>query len=177
MSLSTKIETTANAATIVVAVLISSFLVKAYFFPNVIAPTTATVLASEVAKGKSVDGRALGVDWKKNHRTLVLAISTTCHYCKDSVPFYRKLGATGTDVKMVAVLPQPVIEGQQYLGGAGVHVDEVRQVPLNTLGVRGTPTLLLVNDAGVVMDVWVGKLQSDQETQVLTALEKKIVGG
>jgi hypothetical protein len=58
-----------------------------------------------------------------------------------------------------------------------VHVDDVKQVPLNTLGVRATPTLLLVNDTGVVTDVWVGRLQPDQEAQVLTALEKKIVGG
>lgn len=75
------------------------------------------------------------------------------------------------------MLPQPVTEAQQYLNGAGVHVDVVRQVPLNTLGVRGTPTLLLVNDVGVVTDVWVGKLQPNQEAQVLTALERKIVGG
>jgi hypothetical protein len=105
----------------------------------------------------------------------VLAISTTCHFCKGSVPFYRKL--SGTDVKMLAVLPQPVAEAQQYLGNAGVHVDDVRQVSLNSLGVRGTPTLLIVNDAGVVTDVWVGKLQPDQENQVLTAMGKNITGG
>jgi hypothetical protein len=58
-----------------------------------------------------------------------------------------------------------------------VHVDDVKQVPLNTLGVRGTPTLLLVNDAGVVTDVWTGKLQPDQEAQVLAALGKKNTGG
>lgn len=78
---------------------------------------------------------------------------------------------------MVAVLPQPFTEAQQYLSGAGVHVDEVKQATLGALGVRGTPTLLLVNDVGVVTDVWVGRLQPDQETQVLTALGKKIVGG
>jgi len=177
MSISKKIETTANLATIVVAVLISTVVVRTYFFPTPIARTTSAVLGPELVKGKSVDGRALGVDWAKNHRTLVMAISTTCHFCKDSVPFYQKLTAAEKEVKMIAVLPQPVTEAQQYLSGAGVRVDEVRQVPLNTLGVRGTPTLLLVNDLGVVTDVWVGRLQPDQEAQVLTALEKKIVGG
>jgi hypothetical protein len=165
MSISGKIETTANLATIVVALLISTVLVKTYVFPNAVARSAAAVSAPEVVKGKSVDGRALGVDWKRNHRTLVLAISTTCHFCKDSVPFDQKLGAAEKDVKMVAVLPQPVAEAQKYLSGAGVHVDEVRQVPLNTLGVRGTPTLMLVDDAGVVTDVWAGKLQPDQETR------------
>jgi hypothetical protein len=176
MSIAGKIETTANVATIIVAVLITTVVVKTYVSPSAFA-RSAVVSAPEVAKGQSVDGRALGVNWAKNHRTLVLAISTTCHFCKDSVPFYQKLGAVEKDVKMVAVLPQPVTEAQKYFSDAGVHVDDVRQVPLNTLGVRGTPTLLLVNDAGVVTDVWVGKLQPDQEVQVLTALEKKIVGG
>jgi hypothetical protein len=150
---------------------------KTYVFPNTVARSSAQASVPEIIKGKSVDGQALGVDWKKNRRTLVLAISTTCHFCKDSVPFYQKLGATGTDVKMVAVLPQSVTEAQQYLTGAGVHVDDVKQATLGALGVRGTPTILLVNDVGVVTDVWVGRLQPDQETQVLTALGKKIVGG
>jgi len=78
---------------------------------------------------------------------------------------------------MVAVAPQSVSEAQQYLSRVGVQVDEVRQVQFNTLGVRATPTLLLVNDAGVVMDVWVGKLPPDQETQVLTALDNRVVVG
>jgi hypothetical protein len=170
MSLSGKIETTANVATIIVAVLLSMFLVKAYFFPNVIARTQTTAIAPEVTKGKTVDGRALGVDWKKNRRTLVLAISTTCHFCTESAPFFRRLAEVTKDLKTVAVLPQPVPEAQQYLSKVGVHVDEVRQVPLSTVGVRATPTVLLVNDSGVVTDVWVGKLPPEQETQVLTAL-------
>jgi hypothetical protein len=177
MSIARKIEVTANVATIIVAALISAVVVKTYVFPNAVPRATVTVSAPELTKGKGVDGRALRVDWKRNRRTLLLAISTTCHFCKDSVPFYQKLSAAEKDVKMVAVLPQPVAEAQQYLGSAGVRVDEVRQVPLNTLGVRGTPTLLLVNDVGIVTDVWVGKLPPDQEAQVLTALQKKTVGG
>jgi len=85
-------------------------------------------------------------------------------------PFFHRLGEAG--LKTVAVLPQPLAEARQYLDGAGVHVDELRQIPLNTLGVRGTPTMLLVNDAGVVVDVWVGKLPTEQENQVLAALKK-----
>ena len=90
---------------------------------------------------------------------------------------YQKLGAAETDVKLVAVLPQPVAEAQRYLSGGGVHVDDIKQISLNTLGVSGTPTLLLVNDVGVVTDVWADKLRPDQEVQVLTALGQKIAGG
>jgi hypothetical protein len=174
MSIAGRIETTAHIATIVVAALIAAFLVRAEFLP-VARPTITSPLATEAVRGKSVDSNALKVDWAKNHRTLIMAISTTCHYCKDSIPFYRRLA--GTDVKMVAVLPQSATEAQQYLRGAGVNVDDVKQAPLNTLGIRGTPTLLLVNDAGVVTDIWTGKLQPDQEVEVLAALGKKNAGG
>lgn len=177
MSLSRKIETTANVATIIVAVLLSAVLIKLYMLPSRAASKAPVVSVPEVRRGKNLDGHLLDVDWKKNHRTLVLAISTTCHYCNESVPFFRTLGPAGKDVRMVAVLPQPVNEARQYLSNAEVHVDDVRQVPLTTLGVRGTPTLLLVNDSGVVTDVWVGKLEPDQQTQVLAALEKKTSGG
>jgi hypothetical protein len=78
---------------------------------------------------------------------------------------------------MLAVLPQPATEARKYFSNAGVRVDDVRQVPLNTLGIRETPTLLLVNDAGVVTEVWAGKLEPSQETQVLATLEKPASGG
>lgn len=110
-------------------------------------------------------------------KTYVFQNGITAAASAPEVPNYQKLGAAETDVKLVAVLPQPVAEAQRYLSGGGVHVDDIKQISLNTLGVRGTPTLLLVNDVGVVTDVWVGKLQLDQEVQVLTALGQKIAGG
>ncbi len=32
-----------------------------------------------------------GVDWSKSERNLVLALSTTCHFCSESAGFYQKL--------------------------------------------------------------------------------------
>ena len=61
---------------------------------------------------------------------------------------------------------------KSWLKDEGVRVDQVKQASLGDIGVRGTPTLLLVNSAGVVTNVWVGKLQPDQEQQVLAALRK-----
>jgi hypothetical protein len=54
----------------------------------------------------------------------------------------------------------------------GVQVDQVKQVSMGAIGVRGTPTMLLVNGAGVVTKVWTGKIQPKQEQEVLTALRK-----
>ena len=78
----------------------------------------------------------------------------------------------GRGVKIVAVLPQSVAEAQQYLYGAGLHVDAIRQASLREIGVRGTPTMLLVNSGGVITMVWPGELQPEEQDKVLTALKK-----
>jgi hypothetical protein len=113
-----------------------------------------------------------GIDWKGNGRTLVLAISTSCHFCTESAPFYRRLQAeVGKSVKLVAVLPQSATEAQQYLSGEGVQVTQVKQIELGELGVQGTPTLLLVNSSGVVTNIWAGKVRSEDEDKVLSTLK------
>ena len=122
-------------------------------------------------------GRLTGVDYQKNGRTLVLALSTQCHFCTESAPFFRKLSeSVRPNVKMVAVLPQPVPEGEQYLSGEGLQVDLVKQESLSRLGIRGTPTMLLINAAGIVSKVWVGKLEAKQQQQVLSLLSGSIAG-
>jgi hypothetical protein len=113
-----------------------------------------------------------GVDWAKNGQTLVLAISSTCHYCSESAPFYQRLARERGDIRMLAVLPQPVEEGRRYLEKLGVEVDDVKQASLASMGVSGTPTLILVNKDGAVENSWVGKLPTVQETEVLGSLQK-----
>jgi thioredoxin-related protein len=71
---------------------------------------------------------------------------------------------------LIAVLPQPVEDGRNYLNKLGVSVDEVRQLPLDKIGVQGTPTIILVDDSGVVRNSWIGFLPPDAELSVLKAL-------
>jgi hypothetical protein len=113
---------------------------------------------------------ALDIDWKQSKQTLLLAISSSCHFCTDSAPFYRRLTQNRGGTRIVAVLPQSTQEGQEYLKRLGVSIGEVRQLGLDRVGVRGTPTLLLVDEAGVVTKSWVGQLSPDQEKEVLSRL-------
>ncbi len=110
-----KIEVLANVMTIVVAALISVALVKAYFIPAPPA-VTARTMSGEAGVGTSLEGRLPDVDWGRNERTLLVAISTQCHFCKESTPFYRKLQEQiGKRLKIVAVLPQPTTAAEQFL--------------------------------------------------------------
>lgn len=162
-----RLEALANLATILVSLLLSVVLIKVFLLPQSRpAPTAAHPRA-----GMNLTQSLPGVDWAKNKRTLVLAISTQCHFCTESAPFFQRIQKErAKDVKLVAVLPQAVDEGRKYLEGEGVQVDDVKQAQLNSIGVNGTPTLLLVDGKGTVAQVWEGRLQPDQEGGVLAAL-------
>lgn len=117
-----------------------------------------------------------GVDFQKNQRTLVLALQTTCRFCTESGPFYQKLvqeRARFGRTKFVAVLPQSAEESRTYLSNLGVAVDHVVQGSLRDIGVNGTPTLLLVNSAGIVTEAWSRKLPPAGEEAVLARLRIK----
>jgi hypothetical protein len=164
-----RVEVFSNVAIIIVALLLSAVLVKNYLLPR---PAQANVGAA--TKGLVNTGAKLSlrdVDWSQSDQTLVLALSNSCHFCSESGPFYQRLAQSKGGTRLIAVLPQPVEDGQKYLDKLHVPVSEVRQLTLSDLGVEGTPTLLLVDKSGTVKNVWVGRLQIEQEAAVLEALQ------
>ena len=111
-----------------------------------------------------------GVDWATNQKTLVVALSDKCHFCTDSANFYQRLSQDHGSAALIAVLPQPVDESKQYLSQLKVMISDVRQVPLTSLAVTATPTLILVDKDGTVLKSWVGKLKPEREAEVIARL-------
>lgn len=109
-----------------------------------------------------------GVDWTGSDKTLVMALSTQCHFCTDSAGFYQQLSeqAKAHHVRLVAVFPQPEAEAQAYMKNLKYQVTEVHQATLGSISVSGTPTLMLVDKQGVIQKTWVGRLQPDGEKEV-----------
>lgn len=173
-----KLQFLSKIATIVIAILLCVITIKLFFFPmpqdGVMhkSNTIATSVASQIMPV----GRVMpleNIDWRENKKTLVLYISTTCHFCDESSPFYKRLVEKYADdksVRFVAVLPQPVDQAKEHLKGLGVNINEVYNVKLTSIGVTATPTLLLVDESGVVSDMWKGKLAADKETEIINKL-------
>src|SRR5690349_12890900 len=87
-----KVETVANISIIIVAVVATAVLVKNHLFK----PRLAPPVARPAAPGPSVPatGSQLsisGVDWAASDRTLLVVVSTGCHFCSESAPFYQRL--------------------------------------------------------------------------------------
>lgn len=112
--------------------------------------------------------------------TLVMALSTRCHFCTASMPFYKKLTvfrrSTPGSLRVVAVLPESEGEAKAYLQQNGIAVDRVLPLPLEQIGVSGTPTLLLLDRQNKVDESWVGLLDEAQQAKVIETLEKSCAG-
>lgn len=165
--ISKKIEMAANIGIVITAVLVVILFVR-NFTHRQSDPERTVALGSNFA--------LKNVNWQANDKTLVFGVSTTCHFCTDSAPFYRKLveACKQQHVHTIAVLPQTPAEAQTYLAGEGVAVDEIRQATLSDLNINGTPTLVLVNRTGVVKRVWLGELSTTKENEVVTALAQSL---
>jgi hypothetical protein len=161
-----KIELLANVAIIAVAVLLGAALVRQYLLPG----GRDSAASPRIQKGATV--AVPGVDWSKSNRTLILALQKGCHFCTESAPFYKRLApaASEKNVRVVAVLPQSPEVGRGYMADLGVPVSEVAQASLDSISVSGTPTLILVDDKGAVLDSWVGKLPAAGEDEVLSLI-------
>lgn len=165
-NLTKRVELLANVVIIVVAVLLGGVLVKRYLLPQAESPQ---------AQARIQPGTKLsvpGIEWGKNERTLLLVLSTTCHYCTESSPFYQRLAREKAEkggVGLVALLPQSVDESQKYLNGLGVSVDDIKQAGPDAVPVRGTPTLIMADREGAVVESWVGKLPAEKEAEVLNS--------
>jgi hypothetical protein len=116
------------------------------------------------------------VDWHKTPLTVVLYIATTCHFCNDSMPFYRELMAARLrlgDRATVLVSSREAVEVMRnHLMKMSVPVDKVLQSSLDHLGVNGTPTMLLVDSHGIIRHAFVGKLDTSSEKEVLNIAQK-----
>jgi thioredoxin-related protein len=112
-----------------------------------------------------------GVAYTYGQDSLVLVVSTKCHFCQDSLAFYKQLTEKlHGKLDIIAVLPEPETEAKKFLADAGVQTEHVVKAVPNSLGVRGTPTVLLVDDKGKIKNVWVGHLDEAGQKQLLSTV-------
>jgi hypothetical protein len=162
------LDVTTNVVVIVFAVVAIGVLVKNYFAPQGVKTSVA------VKKG-SVFPEIAGVDYKQTPRTLILALNVDCRYCTRSVPFYNSLAGAQQEkadqVNIVAAFinKDPALV-KSYADEKQLSVQTITGVDLDKLGVHSTPTLILVDSAGKVLDSWSGELQPDGEREVFAAL-------
>ena len=109
--------------------------------------------------------------------TLALALQKGCRYCEASMPLYRDLLGSDTEnrIRVVALFPGAASEGRvflhEHLGNLDAKVKDIRTVNFDAVGIKATPTLLLLDNRGRVQASWVGQLSSKQEAALFGRLQ------
>lgn len=183
------VEVSTNLSIIAVALVGALVLVKNYLLRPALPPVSPTAQAAPVRNPNAAGDNQRtppsgpstgtqislpGINWNDSDETVVLALSNKCHFCTESAPFYKRLTqelAGSKKIRVVAVFPQEVDEGKKYLEGLNVSIPDVAKAALGSFGVRGTPTLVLVDKSGTVKQAWVGRLTADRETEVLSRIK------
>jgi hypothetical protein len=164
-TIATRIEKVANIS-IVLLLLVCAVLV----LPRILLKKGPT----PVAVGSHVS--LPGVDWTLRDHTLLLVLSTGCHFCSESAGFYKVLSQeaqkSGT-ARLIAVFPQDTTAAHKYLDQMGLRVDAVLSSSLSSVRVMATPTILLVDKQGVVTNSWMGRLTATKEAAVLSELKSQ----
>jgi hypothetical protein len=132
----------------------------------------ASAASARLAPGDQLQPIA-GVDLTKSQRTLVMAIQSSCHFCTESMTFYRELSRQkGASTRLVVVAPDDPAAAKQYVASHGFSPDAIATSDLPAMNVAGTPTLLLVNPSGVIERVWMGKLTPAREKEVMAEVAR-----
>lgn len=114
-----KLEVLANISVVITSVVLCSVLIKKYVLSSTkpeasVEAVQSKPLASSASQRPSIQAGTKitlpGIDWSNSTRTVVLVLSTTCHFCSESAPFYEKFQQQKpNDVRVVAVLPQTIM--------------------------------------------------------------------
>ena len=164
----TKLETATHVCLIGLCCLAAGLLIEQRFFP----PAPSTSSARNLV-GQKVD--LPGANWQAAPLSVVLQISSTCHFCQESIPFYQQLMATrdsqAAKVPVIVASADAVAVMRQYLEDHQVAVDEVLHSRLGAFH-TGTPTIFIVDSRGIVKRVFVGELDPSGQKQLLSIVER-----
>ena len=167
--MTSNIEKLTHLSILLLCVTVSAVLIKKHF----LAAATASVSldSGEVLALPEQAGLA------RSEKTLVIALSSDCRFCIESMPFYRELilsrAAADSDLRIVALVEHldRLRQEQRLLQEAGVEVDSLLSVDFQSIGIAGTPTLVLVDRQGEALHVWKGKLTEEGQAQVYRSLD------
>jgi len=164
-SIKDKIEITTNILIITVLLLIGGTYVKSRVGHH----------QGSLSPGEKINAPH-GYDWHNHPQTLVVAVRQGCIYCERSYPLYRKLDGLEHDSRlkahMLVVMPDDPANGAALLKSQGLTTQSVPNTSLREIKISGTPTLLLVDANGRLLQSWVGELDASKAEALVAQLRR-----
>ena len=160
-----KLEIVTNVLIIAVLLLIGGTYLKSRY----------THTATELSIGDKIDAPR-GYAWRDHNPTLVVAVRKGCIYCERSYPLYRQLDGLEHDnhlkAHMLVVMPDDPATGAALLSSEHITSQSITNMPLSGIKVSGTPTLLLVDANGRLLQSWAGELDASKAEALVAQLRR-----
>lgn len=124
------------------------------------------------AQIKTPPGTRFG-DYERN---AIIFVRSTCKYCTDSMPFYRRVmeraeNSPGVSVTFVGVEPIDVTVQYLAMHGVATRPGAVHQIESSDYPfVSGTPTVLAIGRDGRLLRLWRGKVDDSGGNEILRVL-------
>jgi thioredoxin-related protein len=154
-----------------IAVLLVATVVLLTFAWNYFRTRQITTQLQQGLQKQAILAPQLGINYGNSTRTLLIAMNTKCDYCSESVPFYNQLAELqrnrGEAFRTVAIFPNSSEEVRRYVEQKKLDVPTIAAADFQRLNLAGTPTMILVDSQGKVLDFWVGKLSANGEKEVI----------
>ncbi|HEV7376818.1 MAG TPA: hypothetical protein VGN95_19035 [Pyrinomonadaceae bacterium] len=166
-NLKTYLETVTNIAVLLASILVLSVLAWGYLKPI---PKTQFQAGLQIGQHFAP---LTGIDYKDSPRTLLVALNSKCIHCDESISFYKRIvEAQRQDgpVRVMALFSEPEAVVKPFLLQHQLDVTAAPSVDFNTAKIAATPTLILVDRNGAVLDFWIGTLSQETEQQVMKAI-------
>jgi peroxiredoxin len=167
------LELGAQIVIAIAIVVVAGVVVKRYLSPRQVSPASLP----RITIGERLN--VPNVDWEQNKKTLVFFLMKDCKYCKSSAPFYRQLieDASKRNVKWLAILPNSVEEGRNYVQSLELPIENVQTGSLSSYKIPGTPSVLFVDNQGIVKSVWFGAepgREKEMRDELISLFDSKI---
>ena len=168
------IERLTTVAVLIAAVLVIGVTVRDRIYPVQSAGPSAALNAAQQLVGKQFPLPDKSETGKS--ATLLLVVASGCHFCSESMPFYRQLTgmkpAASGNLGILAVMPQTSGEAREYLSENHLNVDGIVSTPLPKVGLQATPTLVLLDGNRQVKAIWVGLLDARRQGEVVKKIRE-----
>jgi thioredoxin-related protein len=165
------LDRSANILLIVVCLIVSARVASNFFAKHQFFKTLPQVGSP---KSKGVSTSVGDIRPKPDLGGVLLFVSPTCHYCEQSLPFYRvlakSLSQTGMTMLIAIVDQSGNMSGESYIVSRDLPQAVPVNIALNRFGITATPTLLAYNANGGVTGSWTGLLNQSAQQQVAHVL-------
>jgi len=113
-------------------------------------------------------------DYGSATQYLLIAMNPNCSYCNEGMPFYRELTRLPQPpdhpTRIMASFQIPLEEANQYIKQQQFDINTVAAVDFRSINVSATPSIILIDSNGKIMDFWIGQLSEDAKQQVIKAI-------